>query len=62
MQLLVILQLLVLLLVANGTPVIAKRVWRHRVSYPVDCGVRYFDGQHLLGPSKTMRGVLYRYW
>jgi CDP-diglyceride synthetase len=58
MQPLVILQLLILLLVANGTPVIAKRVWGHRLSYPLDCGVRYFDGRHLLGPSKTMRGVL----
>jgi hypothetical protein len=53
-----ILQLVVLLFVANGTPVIAKRVWRDRFSYPVDCRVKYFRGRHLLGPSKTMRGVL----
>src|SRR6266511_2751282 len=58
MRLIVIIQLLVLLFVANGTPVIAKRVLRHRFSYPLDCGVRYFDGRRLLGPSKTMRGVL----
>ena len=58
MQLLVILQLLVLVFVANGTPVIVKRVWRQRFSYPIDCGVEFFDGQRLLGPSKTMRGVL----
>src|SRR6266511_3145401 len=60
MQPLVILQLLILLLVANGTPVIATRVWGHRLrlSYPLDCGVRYFDGRHVLGRSKTMRGVV----
>ena len=58
MQPLVILQLLILLLVANGTPVIATRVWGHRLSYPLDCGGRYFDGRYLLGPSKTMRGVV----
>jgi CDP-archaeol synthase len=58
MQPLVILQLLVLLFVANGTPVIAKKIWRHRLAYPLDCGIRYFDGRPLLGPSKTMRGVV----
>lgn len=58
MQPLVILQLLILLLLANGTPVIAKRVWGQRFSYPLDGGVKFFDGQHILGPSKTVRGVL----
>jgi len=58
MQPLVILQLLILLLLANGTPVIAKRVWGHRFSYPLDGGVRFLDGQPLFGPSKTVRGIL----
>ena len=58
MQPLAILQLLILLLLANGTPVIAKRILGHRFSYPLDGGVRFFDGQPLLGPSKTVRGVL----
>lgn len=58
MQLLVILQLIVLMFIANGAPVIAKRLLRQRLSYPIDCGVKFFDGQRLLGPSKTMRGVL----
>ena len=55
---LAILQLLVLLLVANGTPVIAKRVLGHRLSYPLDGGTGFLDGQPLFGPSKTLRGVL----
>ena len=58
MQLLVTLQIIVLVFVANGAPVIAKRLWGQRLSYPIDCGVEFFDGQRLLGPSKTIRGVL----
>ena len=58
MQYFVVLQLLFLLLVANGTPVIATRVLDQRCSYPLDGGAKFFDGQRLLGPSKTVRGVL----
>jgi hypothetical protein len=58
MQYLALLQLLILLLVANGTPVIAKRVLGQRCSYPFDGGAKFFDGQRLFGPSKTVRGVL----
>lgn len=57
MQQFVIVQLLILLLVANGTPVIATRLFGDRLSHPVDCGVRYLDGRRLFGPSKTIRGV-----
>ncbi|MCW5698927.1 MAG: CDP-archaeol synthase [Rhodospirillales bacterium] len=53
----VTLQLLFLLLLANGAPVIAKRVWGRRFSHALDGGVRFFDGEHLFGPSKTIRGV-----
>ena len=53
-----VLQLLLLLLFANGTPVLAKRILGHRFSCPIDFGVRFFDGQPLFGPSKTVRGVL----
>jgi len=58
MQPWVILRLLILLLLANGTPVIAKKLLGHRFSYPLDAGVRFFDGQPIFGPSKTIRGVL----
>jgi CDP-2,3-bis-(O-geranylgeranyl)-sn-glycerol synthase len=57
MQVLLVLKLLVLLLVANGTPVIAKKVLGRRLACAVDGGVRFFDGQRLLGSSKTVRGV-----
>lgn len=58
MQPLVVLQLLVLLALANGVPVLAKRVMGGRLSYSVDCGMTFIDGRPLLGPSKTIRGVV----
>lgn len=53
-----LLQSVLLLTLANGTPVIAKRVLRARLAFPLDAGARFFDGQPLLGPSKTIRGVV----
>jgi len=58
MQPLAILQLLVLLAVANGSPVIAKRVFGQRFSWPLDAGATLFDGRPVFGASKTIRGVL----
>jgi hypothetical protein len=55
---LAILRLLILLTVANGTPVVAKRVLNDRFAWPLDCGVRFFDGRALLGRSKTVRGTV----
>lgn len=53
-----ILQGLVLVLVANGTPVLATRLLGQKLSWPLDCGLRLPDGRPLLGRSKTIRGVL----
>jgi CDP-archaeol synthase len=58
MQPLVILQLLVLLALANGTPVLATKLLARRLSRPIDGGGRFVDGQPLLGSSKTIRGIL----
>jgi CDP-2,3-bis-(O-geranylgeranyl)-sn-glycerol synthase len=51
-------QLLVLMLVANGGPVLATRVLGDRWAWPVDGGRLFFDHKPLLGSSKTWRGVL----
>jgi len=51
-------ELLLLLTVANGTPVIAKKLLGRRISQPLDCGVDFIDGRPLFGPSKTIRGVV----
>lgn|SRR5690242_15856220 len=50
-------QLLILLAVANGSPVIAKRVLGGRYARPIDGNLLFFDGRPLLGPSKTIRGI-----
>jgi CDP-archaeol synthase len=53
-----ILRSLVLLTFANGTPVIAKRLFGSYLAFPLDAGVHFVDGRPLLGPSKTVRGVV----
>src|SRR5215212_11447132 len=58
MQLLHILQLLVLMTLANGTPIVAKKIFGPRFSFPVDAGTIFLDGRPLFGPSKTIRGIL----
>ena len=58
MQLLVVLKLLALLAVANGTPVFVSSVLHHRFALAVDGGAKFFDGRRLFGESKTIRGVV----
>ncbi len=58
MQLLADLEALLLLTVANGTPVIVKRLLGLRLAWPIDGGLCLSDGHPLLGPSKTWRGLL----
>jgi hypothetical protein len=58
MNMALIFRTLVLLAVANGTPVIVKRVFGARADLAIDCGVRLADGRFMFGPSKTIRGVI----
>ena len=58
MQALRILQLLVLMTLANGTPIVAKKIFGPRFSFPLDAGFNFFDGRPLFGHSKTIRGIL----
>jgi CDP-2,3-bis-(O-geranylgeranyl)-sn-glycerol synthase len=57
-HILTIVQLLLLLGVANGAPVIATRIFGDRFSRPLDDGVACADGKPLLGKSKTVRGIV----
>jgi CDP-archaeol synthase len=52
------LQLLVLLMLANGAPVAAKNILGDRFSHPLDAGVEFVDGRPLFGRSKTIRGIV----
>jgi CDP-2,3-bis-(O-geranylgeranyl)-sn-glycerol synthase len=49
--------LLVLILIANGSPVVARRLLRGRFSQAMDFGASLADGYRLLGESKTWRGL-----
>ncbi|HNF66485.1 MAG TPA: CDP-archaeol synthase [Plasticicumulans sp.] len=51
------LQLLFLLFVANGAPILATRVLDTAGDHPIDGGHRFLDGRPLFGPSKTWRGL-----
>jgi hypothetical protein len=56
---LVDLKILVLLFIANGAPVIAKDLLNQRFQMPLDGGLNFLDGRPTLGPSKTIRGLLF---
>jgi CDP-archaeol synthase len=58
MQWLLIFKLVVLLTVANGTPVIAGKLFGKHLDQPLDCGVTFVDGRPVFGSAKTMRGVI----
>jgi CDP-diglyceride synthetase len=49
---------LLLLLIANGAPVVAWKLLGARFGYPLDGGAVLGDGRRLFGPSKTIRGVV----
>jgi hypothetical protein len=51
-------QVLILLSLANGSPVIAKRIFGANYAAPVDGNARFIDGRPLVGPSKTIRGIV----
>lgn len=47
-----------LLALANATPILLKTAVGQRWAWPLDGGLRFFDGRPLLGVSKTVRGVV----
>ena len=58
MQPLLILQLLLLLAVANGTPILAKLLLGDTLDRPLDGGAIFTDGRPWFGPAKTIRGIV----
>lgn len=49
---------MLLLLVANGAPVLARVILAQRWNQPIDAHRHCADGQPLLGTSKTWRGII----
>ena len=58
MDYILIAQLLALIIVANGAPVLAKTAFGALLSKPIDHGLCFSDGRPWLGPSKTIRGLV----
>jgi CDP-2,3-bis-(O-geranylgeranyl)-sn-glycerol synthase len=58
MQVFLLLQLLILLVVANGAAVAAKKLLGPTFARPLDGGALFVDGRPLLGPAKTIRGLV----
>jgi CDP-diglyceride synthetase len=50
--------ILLLLGVANGTPIFARWIFRQHFDTPLDNGWLFIDGRPLFGESKTLRGIL----
>ena len=53
-----LLQFLILLVVANGAAVAAKKLLGAAFARPLDGGALFVDGRPILGPTKTIRGIL----
>jgi CDP-diglyceride synthetase len=43
--------------IANGTPVLAQKLFGKLGLQPLDNGLQWFDGRPIFGHSKTIRGV-----
>lgn len=52
------LTLLLLIIVANGAPILGSWLFGSRWNWPVDAGLCASDGRRLLGEAKTWRGLL----
>lgn len=51
-------QLLILLMMADGTPILLQRLLGDRFGWAIDGGCRFADGRPWFGPSKTWRGLI----
>jgi CDP-2,3-bis-(O-geranylgeranyl)-sn-glycerol synthase len=53
-----IFQAFVLLIAANGAPVITGKLFGSRLASPIDNGLKLRDGYRLFGGTKTWRGLI----
>ena len=52
------LQVLFLIIVANGSPIIGRCLMNGHWGRPIDGGAVFSDGRRILGTSKTYRGIV----
>jgi CDP-2,3-bis-(O-geranylgeranyl)-sn-glycerol synthase len=53
-----LLQLLLLIIIANGTPILIQVSLNKKYDFPIDCTKHFVDTRRILGDSKTWRGAL----
>lgn len=51
-------ELILLLLTANGAPIVLRWLLGKHYAWPADCGMRLADGRPMFGASKTFRGLI----
>ena len=52
-----LLHLLLLIVIANGAPILLRFILNDSYDFPIDFGIKLPDNKPLFGPSKTWRGV-----
>jgi len=57
MHYMLVIKLLILLALANGSPILVKQLLGDRFARPLDGNVTFIDGRPLFGSSKTIRGI-----
>lgn len=51
-------EILILILIANASPVFSSFVCSHKPTRPIDNGLRLSDHQYVFGETKTWRGLI----
>ena len=54
----IIINLVLLLVITNGAPVLASLLLKQRFNQPLDYNLQFIDGRPLLGAAKTVRGII----
>ncbi|MBX3616495.1 CDP-archaeol synthase [Nitrosomonas sp.] len=52
------LQLLFLIITANGAPVLVRLLLKDHLDLAIDFGAKFVDGNRIFGSSKTWRGII----
>ena len=52
-----LLQLLFIIIIANGAPILARMLLNNQLNTAVDFGAKMADGNPIFGTSKTWRGI-----
>ena len=52
------LKLLLIIVLANGTPIVARLLFGKKFDHPVDFGLKLTDQKRLFGDSKSWRGIV----